>query len=170
MTKILTRKCSVPDRSGDIKQSLCEFNILYSIQMDIETYNYWDINLRDYFAGKLVYEKIDKNKKEEEPDKSALRLNAGVVFQTMGSNPTFVFKRDNADVMNNFFVNIVTRSFTNIEVILKELQDNNDLQKQIEILAEIEILKQPWTQNVMNEVTDNLDRFDKNIMQSKQMA
>lgn len=57
MTKILTRKCSVPDRSGDIKQSLCDFNILFSIQMDIELYNYCDVVFRDYHAGKLVLEK-----------------------------------------------------------------------------------------------------------------
>ena len=43
MTKILTRKCSVPDDSGDIKLSRCDFNILYALQMDIENYNYIDI-------------------------------------------------------------------------------------------------------------------------------
>ncbi len=31
MTKILTRKCSVPDKSGDSKQNRCDFNILYNI-------------------------------------------------------------------------------------------------------------------------------------------
>lgn len=48
----------------------------------------------------------------------------------MGSVPGFLFKRDNADVMNNFFINIATRSFTNIEVELRELRDNKDVQKQ----------------------------------------
>jgi len=31
MTKVLTRKCSVPDLSGDIKEARCDFNIIYSI-------------------------------------------------------------------------------------------------------------------------------------------
>lgn len=31
MTKILTRKCSIPDRCGDIKESRCDFNVLYNI-------------------------------------------------------------------------------------------------------------------------------------------
>jgi hypothetical protein len=31
MTKILTRKCSVPDRSGDIKLNRCDFNILFNV-------------------------------------------------------------------------------------------------------------------------------------------
>lgn len=30
------------------------------------------------------------------------------------------FKRDNADVMNNFFINMATHSFTNIEEIIIE--------------------------------------------------
>jgi len=33
--------------------------------------------------------------------------------------PGMIFKRDNADVMNNFFVNIVARSYTNIEEVLQ---------------------------------------------------
>ena len=48
MTKILTRKCSVPDRSGDVKLSRCDFNILFYIQMDIELFNYFEILMRDY--------------------------------------------------------------------------------------------------------------------------
>lgn len=162
MTKILTRKCSVPDRSGDIKQSVCDFNILFAIQMDIELYNYCDVVFRDYHAGKLVIEKT-KDKKVEEEDKGALKLNAGVVFLVQGSMPGFTYKRDNADVMNNFFINITTRSFTNIEVILRELRDNKDAQKEQEILGEMDFLKDIWTGEVMKEVDDNLDRFDKNI-------
>lgn len=67
MTKILTRKCSVPNKSGDLKQSLVNFNIMYSIQMDIELYNYCDILFRDYFSGKLNHpNKIKKAHQEEE--------------------------------------------------------------------------------------------------------
>ena len=39
------------------------------------------------------------------------------------------FKRDNADVMNNFFVNIVSRSYTNIEEILQSRLDNAEALK-----------------------------------------
>jgi len=31
MTKILTRQCSVPHDSNDVKQFTCEFNVLYNI-------------------------------------------------------------------------------------------------------------------------------------------
>lgn len=40
VTKILTKKSAVPDRTGDVKLYTCEFNILYNIQTDIELYNY----------------------------------------------------------------------------------------------------------------------------------
>ena len=61
MTKILTRKCSIPDRCGDIKESRCDFNVLYNVQMDIETYNYFDTILHQYRSGKLTEDR-DKAK------------------------------------------------------------------------------------------------------------
>jgi hypothetical protein len=51
MTKILTRKCSVPDKGGDIKLARCDFNLLYYVQMDIELFNYFEILMRDYKTG-----------------------------------------------------------------------------------------------------------------------
>ena len=31
MTKILSRKCSIPDPSGDVRQSRCDFNVMYAV-------------------------------------------------------------------------------------------------------------------------------------------
>ena len=31
MTKILTRKCSIPDKGGDIKESICDFDTLFNL-------------------------------------------------------------------------------------------------------------------------------------------
>ena len=45
-TKILGRKCSIPDLSGDIRNASVHFNIMQNIQMDIEVYNYFDACLR----------------------------------------------------------------------------------------------------------------------------
>jgi len=65
MTKILSRKCSVPDKTGDIKNSACDFNVLYSLQMDIELYTYLEILFRDYRSGKVAEEvNQTKNKKK----------------------------------------------------------------------------------------------------------
>lgn len=90
MTKILTRKCSVPDRSGDIKLNRCDFNILFNLQMDIELYNYFEILMRDYRQGALTQENLEKDRKkflkaEENAEKSALRLNAASSFLPMSA-------------------------------------------------------------------------------------
>ena len=78
--------------------------------MDLELYNYSDTIFRDYRAGKLTRENDKKN------DKGDSGLNAGVSFLTMAMAPVgYTFKRNNSDFMNNFFIQIVTRSFTDIE-------------------------------------------------------
>jgi hypothetical protein len=56
MTKILTRKCSIPDRNGEYKEGKCELDVIYAVQMDIELYNYIDTVLRKLRMGILVSE------------------------------------------------------------------------------------------------------------------
>ena len=121
MTKILTRKCSVPDRSGDIKLNMCDFNILYATQMDIETYNYIDDTFHLYRSGKLLEDKQGKQKAVVvDPNDMAAGFNAGIVFLPMSACPSYLtYKRDNADFMNNFFINIIARSFTDIDEFLQ---------------------------------------------------
>lgn len=78
-----------------------------------------------------------------------IRLHASRCFLTMALAPTgLIFKRDNADVMNNFFVNIVTRSYTNIEEYLQARQDNVELQKQKETMKELEGIQKNWTTSI----------------------
>lgn len=71
MTKILTRKCSIPDKSGDFKLARCELDVIHAVQMDIEMYNYVDVLLRKYFMGRLVSDvkaKSDKKKGAKEDE------------------------------------------------------------------------------------------------------
>ena len=56
MTKILTRKCSIPDKNGDYKEGKCDLDVIYAVQMDIELYNYVDRVLRKLRMGKLLDE------------------------------------------------------------------------------------------------------------------
>jgi hypothetical protein len=100
--------------------------------MDVELFNYFEILMRDYKLGQLTPENLDKDRKkfmkqEENAEKSKIKFNAGVTFNPMTVQPPGItFKRDNADFMNNFFVNIVANSFTNIEEILKtNAEDSN---------------------------------------------
>ena len=64
-----------------------------------------------------MLEKKDKKKEDEAPSD----FNAGVVFLPMSDCPGYMsYKRDNADFMNNFFINIVARAFTDIDEFLKQ--------------------------------------------------
>ena len=78
--------------------------------MDLELYNYSDIVFRDHRSGRLTRENDKKN------DTSGNGLNAGVSFLPVTAAPVgYAFKRNNSDFMNNFFIQIVVRSFTDIE-------------------------------------------------------
>ena len=92
--------------------------------MDIETYNYADDTFHLYRSGKLQ-EYSEKLKKKTAEEENPMGLNAGVVFLPMTACPSYLtYKRDNADFMNNFFVNIVARSFTDFDEYIKQQQTN----------------------------------------------
>lgn len=143
--------------------------------MDIELYNYIDILLKDYKSGKLAHDQNEKKnlakKTNEEEKKDGPQLNAGVVLLTTNTAPPgYTYKRDNSDVMNNFFIEIVTRSFTNIEEVLKSQRDNVLQKKQAETLAELERVKKNWDKSIYSEVNANFDNYDKTILKSHAAA
>jgi len=79
MTKILTRKASIPDNGGDYKEGKVELDIIYAVQMDIELYNYTDIILRKVKMGILKDElrkkATGKKASEEEEENEAAANN-----------------------------------------------------------------------------------------------
>lgn len=104
--------------------------------MDIEIYNYLDMIFREFSNGKLTHENLLKERKklqEEEMSMATIkngqkRLSSGIVFLSMNQAPIgMIFQRDNIDVMNNFFINISSRAFTNIEEILENARDNIEI-------------------------------------------
>ena len=161
MTKILTRKCSVPSKCGDIKQANCDFNILYNCQMDIEIYNYIDILLHEYRKGTL------NNKKKDEESEAGNGMNAGVVALLVEMAPEgMTFKRINHDFMNNFFVNIVARSYTDIEEFLRTQEENKDQNKQVNQLKELEKVRDEWKTTLVNEAQQQFSQFDEKILKN----
>merc|ERR1712086_1214455 len=69
-----------------------------------------------------------------------------------------------ADFMNNFFVNIIARSFTDIDEFLKLQEENKDTNKQENALKELEKLKENWKITLANEATEQFSQFDNKIM------
>lgn len=129
MTKILTRKCSIPDKSGDYKEGRCELNVIHAVQMDIEMYNYWDIVLRKLRMGILrqdITDKENKNKQGELDAEEALKIAEvdeeddetkkieGIMSIIIGPDGS-PLKRNNSDVMNNFYIQIIVKAYTEID-------------------------------------------------------
>ena len=103
-TKILGRKCAIPDLSGDIRNASVHFNIMQNIQMDLEVYNYMDACLKQYFSGDLTMASLNRDR--EKIYQTQLTPVAGVkihaaycVLVQDGS-----YARDNLAVMDNFFI------------------------------------------------------------------
>lgn len=58
LTKILSRKCAVPDITGDIKLGKVDFNIMHALQMDIELFNYVDQLMKEQAQGKMTLDNL----------------------------------------------------------------------------------------------------------------
>lgn len=67
--------------------------------------------------------------------------------------------------MNNFFVDIVCRAFTNIEEIHKAAAENKELLVQNEALKELKDLKLHWSEGIDKIVDNNISNYDTQIMQ-----
>jgi hypothetical protein len=148
---------------------MCDFNILYACQMDIETYNYIDDIFHLYRSGKLLEDKQGKKKNEAEATGMAAGFNAGVVFLPMTACPSYLtFKRDNADFMNNFFINIIARSFTDIEEFLQQQEENKDQSAAVQTALELKGVRNEWKQQLVQEVTEQFATFDTKIMEANQ--
>jgi len=179
MTKILTRMCSIPDLGGDYKEGRCDLNVIYAVQFDIDLYNTFDIILRKVRMGILEQEQkemviqaskgnSDENEGENaeeaktddeiDDDDDELKKVEGIWKIIIGPDGA-PLKRNNSDVMNNFFINYAVRSFTNIE---KMMQQNNtqDSRKQQRYNEEIEKRKLIWEEETLNAFKGQLDSYE----------
>lgn len=169
MTKVLSRKCSIPDETGDIKQAKCDFNTLYNIQMDIELYNYCSI-LFHHVRNSSLENILEKNKqraagKGAQTEIETKGVNAGLSVLLMTDQPSgVIFERDNCDFMNNFYVDISCRAFTNIEEIHKQTQENKELLMQNSALKELKELSSVWRDGIDRLVDNNYNNYDNQIM------
>mmetsp|Transcript_17381 Transcript_17381/g.29240 ORF Transcript_17381/g.29240 Transcript_17381/m.29240 type:complete len:157 (+) Transcript_17381:811-1281(+) len=154
MTKVLTTKCSYPNESGDIKQSICDFNIMHAIQMDIEIFNYAERVFKDYFSGRLRERTRGKNQEATtQRFEIVLKEKIDFIFEPQISTLSgTVPKRINSDAMNNFNIEMVARSFTNIEDLLKQKFENSEYLNQKRVLLELEELSFKWIKDVDGEV------------------
>lgn len=68
-------------------------------------------------------------------------------------------KRNNSDVMNNFFINYTVRAFTNIEKMMKQL-NTQDTRRQQKYDEEVEKRKLVWEKNTLRAFDDTLNNYE----------
>jgi len=67
--------------------------------------------------------------------------------------------------MNNFYVDITCRAFTNIEEIHQQAAENKELLMQNSALKELKELEYVWNEGVNRIVDNNFSNYDTQIMQ-----
>lgn len=166
MTKILTRQCSIPDINGDYKEAKCDLNTIYAVQFDIDLYNYIDSTLRKIRMGILrdeIYLKerggsVDAEKKgtgqeeEGDDDDDELKKIEGVFAITIGPDGA-PMKRNNSDVMNNFFIMYAVRCFTDIEKLIRT-QNTQDSRQVAKFMKQVEVKKKQWEESCIGQFND----------------
>ena len=70
MSKILSKKFSIPHKSGEFRKGECEMELLYNVRTDIGLYNYIDVLLRKKNMGILEQDmkKMQKERSNSEED------------------------------------------------------------------------------------------------------
>ena len=61
---------------------------------------------------------------EDEDDDETKKIDG--IFKILIGPDGVPLKRNNSDVMNNFYINFVVRSYTNIDATLKEIRENSN--------------------------------------------
>lgn len=91
-------------------------------------------------------------------DKKKKHMCAGKVYMSLQSAPPGVtYHRDNTDVMNNFFIQIVSKSFTTIEDQTMAILENKEQIRQRAQLTEFERISEGWRNGLVGNIDDQLD-------------
>lgn len=176
MTKILTSKCAIPSKSGEFKEGQVEFDVIYAVAMDVEIYNFIDIVLRKYRMGKLWDEVVAKEEDnndgnnqnqgggndafDEEDEQQQLQakmidieeddetMKVDGIWQIKIGPDGIPLKRNPSDVMQNFFISFVVRSFTELDEILQDLANNGEQRRLQRFAKEIKVRKDKWNKDI----------------------
>lgn len=151
MTKILSSKAAIPSRSGNFKDGTCDFNVIWNVTNDVSIYNFVDTILRKNRMGKLWDEVLKKEKNKSDrsnenagaDDDEGESNNAAAVDEDEDDETKKIdgiwpieigpdgipLKRNPTDVLNIFFINHIVTSFTDLDQILNDLQNNGQANK-----------------------------------------
>jgi hypothetical protein len=123
--------------------------------MDIENFNYFEILLREYKQGKYLRGHIPVFP----------NINRGHVFLPMDlSPPGMTFKRDNQRFINNFYVELITKAFTNYENDVKEKKYLFNHESSLAQVTELQTLNKIWKEELLEKDSDFVNRVESKLL------
>ena len=138
-SRAVASQASIPDINGEFKNQRCYFDIINAIMKDIEMFNYFSQVLEEYQNGQM-----------QARDKwlSQQVLKKGFANDQNQAFSYIITKkiRKSSEIMSNFAIQKVARSFTDIEKSIRENGAERDWKKLQGLqIKEIDKLKEPWT-------------------------
>mmetsp|Transcript_33505 Transcript_33505/g.51468 ORF Transcript_33505/g.51468 Transcript_33505/m.51468 type:complete len:147 (+) Transcript_33505:4247-4687(+) len=132
--------------------------------MDIEMFNYTEKTFTDYRNGKFKEELRSRNKDYTQRFEKVLKERLDFIFeQQISTLQGTISRRVNSDAMNNFYIDIVAKSFTNIEDILKSKFENSEVKKQKETIKALDTIKKYWITEVQGVALASLKQFERDV-------
>lgn len=144
--------------------------------MDIEMFNYVDVLHRKFFMGKLAAEVAMKSNgkanlaeengaqdaaavavDEDDDDDETKKIDG--IFKILIGPDGVPLKRNNSDVVNNFYINYVVRSYTNIDQTLNEIRQNSNRARESKMSNLIERQKDEWKTSTEGNFKHYSDKF-----------
>lgn len=163
LSKLLQRKTSIPSTTDVYNEGKVHLNIIYWIQMDIENYNYISVVFHDWRNGRLTDEvkKREYENVNQEEDKSAMKLHPCEVLLTLDAAPSgMIFYRNNVDLVNNFYIDLVAKAFTNILEVINQNMEEKEQQNEEESIENIKKVKDMWRGMLMGHAEKKIDDLD----------
>ena len=176
MTKILTKKASIPDLSGEYKQGKVELDVIYGVQMDIEVFNYIDVIIRKRALNTLKEEITQleqgniiegENDGQHQPtvvdqDDDELKKVDGIFPIKIGPDG-LPLRRNNSDCMNNFFIDYATIAFTDVEKIVDDYLQTGEKTRIENFERQVKQKQEDWRSLVLDAFTSQCTGYEEFI-------
>tara|TARA_B110000285_G_C14896547_1_gene501140 strand:- start:344 stop:748 length:405 start_codon:yes stop_codon:yes gene_type:complete len=94
---------------------------------------------------------------DEDEDDETKKIDG--IFRILIGPDGVPLKRNNSDVMNNFYINYVVRSYTTIDKTLKEIRENNNKAREAKMGAIVDLQKQEWRKITKDNFKNYSDKF-----------
>ena len=145
--------------------------------MDIEMYNYWDIIMRKMrmgilrtdiankeskqkSGGEVVQEEVKAQELDEEDDET--KKIDGIHAIIIGPDGV-PLKRNNSDVMNNFYIQIIVKAYTEIDAQLAELLQNSNKARERKMESFIQTTQEKWKDMTQGQFNHYSGKFVQNV-------